>query len=312
MSFFPAAVAKPARRLFAPLLLCALLSAPPAAPAGTIGVEHALGATEAPVNPKRIVAFDLSVLDSIDALGITGLDFAVPKQAMPAYLAKYGSDEALDAGGMKEPNLEKIYEFRPDVIFISARQADYHDRFSEIAPTIGPIVDYRDFMPTFRKCALMLGDLFQVPEAAREQADAIEAKAAAVAAKAAAGGRNGLIVMVNDGAVSVYGPGSRFGMIHDILGVPPADPGVEVSTHGQSVDFEYLARIDPDILFVINRNAAIGADGASAVLDNELILGTKAGRNGRIVRLDSAVWYLAGAGLESLAIMMDEVDRALD
>lgn len=119
--------------------------------------------------------------------------------------------------------------------------------------------------------------------------------------------------MVNDGAISVYGPGSRFGVIHDVLKVPSADPEIRVSTHGQSVDFEYLARIDPDILFVINRNMAIGTNGGeSKVLDNELVKNTRAGRTGKIINLDSSVWYLSGAGLESLPIMLDEIDAALD
>lgn len=292
--------------------LCLGLLLPLARAGETIEVKHTLGVAQVPVKPERVVAFDLSILDSIDSLGVEGVQFAVPKQAIPPYIAKYKGAEVTDAGGMKEPNLERIYEFQPDVIFISARQTDYYDKLSEIAVTVCANVDYNDFLGSFERNMIMLGEVFQVREAARSQADAVLAKAAAVAAKAGKSDKTGLIIMVNDGAISVYGPGSRFGLIHDVLKVKPADEGIKVSLHGQSVDFEYLARINPDILFVVNRNMAIGTNGKSSVLDNDLVRGTKAGKNGGIVNLDSAVWYLSGAGLESLGIMLGEIDRALD
>ena len=62
-----------------------------------------------------------------------------------------------------------------------------------------------------------------------------------------------LILLTNDGSVSVYGSSSRFGMIHDILGCKAADENIESSTHGQSVNFEYIADKNPDIILVIDR-----------------------------------------------------------
>lgn len=279
--------------------------------ADTVEIKHTLGVTAIPVNPKRIVAFDFSILDSIDKLAIQDIAFAIPKQTVPEYLKKYLAADIVDAGGMKEPNLERIYEFQPDVIFISARQTDYYDKFSEIAPTVCANVDYADFLDSFKNNMLMLGDIFAVKEQATSEADKILAKAATIANTAQQTNKTGLIVMVNDGAISAYGPGSRFGIIHDVLMVAPADPGIRVSNHGQSVDFEYLAKINPDILFVINRNVAIGTNGNSSVLDNELVQNTKAGKTGKIVNLNSAVWYLSGAGLESLEIMLNEIGKAL-
>lgn len=280
--------------------------------ADTLEVRHGLGVTVVPKNPKRVVTFDLSILDSIDALDIEGLHIAVPKQGMPPYLAKYMAEEFVDAGGMKDPNLERIFEFRPDIVFLSGRQTDYYDKLSLIAPTVCPLVDFSDFMASFKRNMLMLGDVFDVREKAEAMSDLIADKAAAVAAKAEKTGKTGLIVMVNDGNISTYGPGSRFGVIHDVFHVAPADAGINASIHGQSVDFEYIAKIDPDILFVISRNAAIGSRRRSMNLENELVLNTKAGKSGKIVYLDSAVWYPSGAGLESLDLMIDEVSKALD
>lgn len=298
----------------AAVALCAVLLTSLAVSGDGMEVVHALGTSRVSAGPKRVVTFDLSVLDSLDALGVEGIAYAVPKQAIPPYLAKYGAGDVVDAGGMKEPNLERIYEFGPDVIFVSARQTDYYEKLSAIAPTVALNADYKDFLGSFSRNMRTIGDIFGMGDAAAAKADAVIAAAARTAEKASAGGKRALIVMVNDGAISAYGPGSRFGLIHDVLKVTPADMGIKVSLHGQSVDFEYISRVDPDILFVINRNTAIGTNNASVsrVLDNELVMGTKAGKNGKIVSLDSAVWYLSGSGLESLAIMVDEVNRALD
>lgn len=283
--------------------------------AETVEVNHSLGTTTVPVNPKRIVAFDLSILDSIDALGVAGVTYAIPKQVLPAYLTKFLRADVVDAGGMKDPNLERIYEFAPDVIFISPRQTDYYEKLSEIAPTVCMSFDYRNFMADFDNSMHVLGKIFAMEDVAARKAKEIGEKAQAVAKKAGQSDKTGLIIMVNDGAISAYGPGSRFGIVHDVLKLKPADQGIKASNHGQSVDFEYLARTNPDILLVINRNVAIGANGgagASTVLDNELVQRTKAGKTGKIINLDSAVWYLAGSGIQSLDIMIGEVGKAFD
>ena len=287
---------------------------PAGAGEGGIEVKHDMGTARLPGRPTRVVLFDFGVLDTLDRLAPQGVSYAIPKQVVPGYLSRFKAADVMDAGGMKEPNLEKIYEFGPDVIFISARQTDYYQKFSAIAPTINSTVDYSRFLESFAETTRMVGRVFGVEEKAEAEVAKVAERASAVAKKAAASGKRGLVVMVNDGNISAYGPGSRFGTIHDVMKVAPADPGIKVSNHGQSVDYEYIARINPDILFVINRNAAIGTNGnksGSNVLDNELVAGTNAGRNGKIVQLDSEVWYLVGTGLQALEKMMNEVETAI-
>src|SRR5699024_12224481 len=53
--------------------------------------------------------------------------------------------------------------------------------------------------------------------------------------------QNGLIIMANDTDISAFGPGSRFGLVHDVFGVTPVDEGIESSTHGKNESFEYVA-----------------------------------------------------------------------
>ena len=76
-------------------------------------------------------------------------------------------------------------------------------------------------------------------------------------------------MLVNEGQLSAYGKGSRFGLIHDTFGFKAADDKIEASTHGQSVSYEYVLE---KILFVVDRTKAIGGDDSKDnVAANELI-----------------------------------------
>ena len=72
---------------------------------------------------------------------------------------------------------------------------------------------------------------------------------------------------------------------------------------------EFIGEANPDLLFVIDRDSAIGESGESAkqVLDNALVNGTTAAKEGGIVYLDPATWYLTSNGLPSLESMITSV-----
>ena len=272
-------------------------------------IEHSKGTTVVPMNPQKVVVFDLGILDIMDSLGVD-VDVAVPTDNLTSYLEKYAS--ATNAGGIKQPDIEGIYEFQPDVIFISGRQSDYYDELNEIAPTVYVDQEATAYMEDFEKNVNMIAELFGKQEEATKQLDEIKQLIAEGQEKAEASDEKALIVLTNDGSISAYGKGSRFGIVHDVLGVKVADDSIEVSTHGQEASFEYISKVNPDILFVIDRTAVVGGEtGASDTLDNELVKETNAGKNNKIVYLDAETWYLGGAGLTSIRKMVEEVVNAL-
>ena len=76
---------------------------------------------------------------------------------------------------------------------------------------------------------------------------------------------------------------------------------------------EYILEKNPDFLLVVDRTAAITEkdNNAQKVLDNDIIKQTKAYKEGHVVYLDAANWYLAFGGLESMEIIAQELDRAV-
>jgi iron complex transport system substrate-binding protein len=79
------------------------------------------------------------------------------------------------------------------------------------------------------------------------------------------------------------------------------------------VSFEYIKQVNPDLLYVINRDTAIGAEAADAnpVLDNELVQSTNAAKNNKVISLDPAAWYIVGYGLNNVQAMVEAVAESV-
>ncbi|MGD6794258.1 siderophore ABC transporter substrate-binding protein [Metabacillus indicus] len=274
-------------------------------------IEHQLGETKVPENPEKVVVFDFGTLDSMDKLGIEAA--GVPQQNIPSYLSKYEDEKYENVGGLKEPDFEKINEMAPDLIIISGRQQDSYEEMSKIAPTIFMGVDTEKYMESFKENVTTLGKIFGKEAEAEKEFAKVEDSIKSLNEKASSGSEKALIILANDGKVSAYGAGSRFGIIHDEFGFAQADENIEASTHGQSISFEYIVEKDPDYLFVIDRGAVVGGESsAKQVVENELVKKTKAYQNGNIIYLDPNYWYLSGGGLVSVAGMAEEAGKVIE
>lgn len=286
----------------------------PTAEPAELTFKHALGETTVKANPQKVVVFDFGTLDTLDKLGVEVL--GVPQSNIPSYLSKYNDAKYENVGGLKEPDFEKINSLSPDLIIISGRQQDSYEEFSKIAPTLYVAVDNANYMESFTNNVKMLGQIFGKEAEVETELTAINESIQALNTKATADGKKALIILANEGKISAYGAGSRFGIIHDVFGFAQADDKIEASTHGQSVSYEYIADKNPDYLFVVDRDAAVKSDGseagsAKAAVENELVKNTNAFKNGKIVYLDPNYWYLSGGGLVSVSEMVKEVEVVL-
>ncbi|WP_419960128.1 siderophore ABC transporter substrate-binding protein [Psychrobacillus sp. BM2] len=263
--------------------------------------------------PETVVVFDFGFLDTLDSLGVDVT--AVPQANVPTYLNKYADEAAYkNAGGIKEPDFEAIAAMNPDVIFISGRQADAYEELSKIAKTVYVGVDTTDYMNSFKANTELAGKIFGEEEKATAALEEIDTKIAEITEKTNGMEEKALIVLASEGELSAYGAGSRFGVIHDVYGFKQSDENLEVSTHGQSVAYEYVLEKNPDILFVVDRDAIMAGEGESATksaIENDIVNKTNAAQNDNIIYLDPEVWYLAGGGIESEKAKIDAVLEAL-
>ncbi|MCC9043260.1 siderophore ABC transporter substrate-binding protein [Myroides sp. M-43] len=276
-----------------------------------VSVEHLSGTTEVNVNPKNTVVLTYGIMDSFDDLGI---EFkGAPKGNIPEYLSKYANDTNItDVGGIKEPNMEKVNAIEPELIIISARTASMYDEFTKIAPTVNLDIDIKDYMNSFKANQRTIGKLFGKEEQVEKELKVIDERVAKINETTAKSTKTALVVLANEGRLSAYGKGSRFGIIHDVFGVKPADQNIEASTHGQAISNEFIKELNPDYIFVIDRGAAIKrATMGKEEFANALVKQTNAYKNDKIIFLNPEVWYLSGGGFKSIKMMLDEVEQAI-
>lgn len=277
-------------------------------------IKHQLGETPVQKNPKKVVVFDMGTLDTLDKLGLSDSVVGVPQKNLPSYLDAYKDSKYSNVGGLKEPDFEAINEIQPDLIIISGRQQDSYDKFSEIAPTIFMGVDTNKYMNSFKENVKTIGEIFGKEEQADKELASIDKDIADLKEKADASDAKALITLASGGKVTAYGPSSRFGLIHDVFGVKAVTKDLEADpVHGQNISMEFITEKNPDILYVIDRDAAVGeGNNAKQVIENDLVKKTNAYKNNKIVYLDPGYWYLSGGGLESVSEMVKEAAKGLE
>lgn len=269
---------------------------------------------EVPRDPATIVVFDMASLDTIGALG--GEVAGAPLDSVPDYLQDGLADDAFNAGTLFEADLVEIEAQQPDLIVIGGRSAALYEDLSEIAPTVD-LSMRGSFTETLERNATFLGEVLGAEDEAAAAVDEIEA-GIEEARQATADAGTGLGLMVSGGELSALSPagadaagrGARGGLIYDTFGVQPVVEDIQAATHGEPVSFEFLLETDPEHLWVVDRDAATGAEGAqaaAAVLDNEIVRQTTAARDDQIHYLDPTAWYIVFGGIETAQIMIDDV-----
>lgn len=218
----------------------------------SVTVKTARGDVQIPQNPERIAVYDLGMLDTLSKLGVkTGL--SVDKNRLP-YLEEYFKTTK-PAGTLFEPDYETLNAYKPQLIIIGSRAAKAFDKLNEIAPTIEMTADTANLKESAKERIDALAQIF----GKQAEADKLKAEidASFEAAKTAAQGKGkGLVVLVNGGKMSAFGPSSRLGgWLHKDIGVPAVDESIKEGSHGQPISFEYLKEKNPDWLFVLDRSA---------------------------------------------------------
>lgn len=275
-----------------------------------ITVKHQSGTTEVVEYPKNTVILNYGIADTFEELDI---DFkGTSKAILPSYLK--GLDPSIvDVGNIVTPNMEKINELDPELIIISGRQAAMYEEFLKLAPTLNLNVDMSDYMESFKENQRIIGRLFDKTEEVEKELKEIDARIDKIRKETLNMDKKALIVLTNEGRMSAYGSGSRFGIIHDVFGLSAVDETIEVSTHGQPISNEFIQEKNPDYLFVIDRGAAIKRETLNKEsFANDLIKTTNAYKNDKIIFLSPDIWYLSGGGLRSIKLMIDEVEKAIE
>ena len=268
-----------------------------------------------PYDPQRIAILDMASLDILDALGLGDRVVGTAGTSLE-YLQEYITDDIPNLGTIKEADLEAVMACEPDVIFIGGRLSGSYDALSEIAPVVYLSTDTEaGVVESVRNNASTIASIFGLESEVNELMSGFDARIDTLAA--AAQGQTAIVGMCTSGSFNVLGNDGRCSIIgrevgFDNIGV---DAEIDTSTHGNEASFEFIVEKDPDWIFVMDRDAAIGTDGAQLaqdIMENELTMSTRAYQNGHLVYLENpAVWYTAEGGIQALDIMLSDLESAI-
>uniref|UniRef100_UPI0040477634 siderophore ABC transporter substrate-binding protein n=1 Tax=Shewanella baltica TaxID=62322 RepID=UPI0040477634 len=277
-----------------------------------VEITHKLGTTVITKRPVRVAALDMNEVDYLEQLDIPVI--GMPKDFVPYYLQDYSNNnDIVDLGAIVQPNMERIYALKPDLVLMSSIQANHYQALSNLAPTIHFDIDYQDsnsdYFDIVKQHLLVLGKVFDKQTLAKHKVDELESKLQNARKVIQDRPEKALVVLHNNGAFRFLGIRSRYGFIYSGLGVKPASLSEQMGLHGQPVSSEFILENNPDIIYVVDRTAVMERSPVldKQSIDNPLLRETNAWKTGNIIFVDPEAWYITGAGITSLNIIIDDV-----
>jgi len=265
-------------------------------------------------NPKHVAIFSYDVLDILNYVGLenTSIEMlGLPKSNIPTYLSAFNTNTYKNVGTLFMPDLDALDLFNPDLIIIGGRTTRSYDLLAEQYPNAN-ILDvslvYGDYMEGLERNVANLAKIFpSIAEDLNTELDKIKSEISTLSEITEA--YDALFILVNGETLSFFGAEGRFAVLYDEFGFMPSDEKDDGGeTHGELVGYEYIAAVNPSIIFLMDRGAAIGNDSTiSSVLDNALIKNTTAGINNDIYELDGTAWYISAGGFESTYTMIEDI-----
>lgn len=308
---------------------------------------------EVPFDPQRIAILELASLDILDSLGVGDRVVGMASTSID-YLSAYSENtDLVPLGTIKEANLEAVMECEPDVIFIGGRLSSMYDDLSQIAPVVflqtDTAADGKGVIESVHDNATTIASMFGLEDEIASKMEAFDQRIAALQEFVA--GKTAVVGMCTSGSFNVLGNDGRCSIIGREIGFDnvaagaaaeqsghggkPENTGKQgnnqgesqnegksgeaiaavTSTHGNEASFETIVSLDPDYIFVMDRDAAIGTEGAQLareIMDNELVQSMRAAQDDHIVYLEHPnVWYTAEGGITALDYMLTDLEQGL-
>lgn len=289
-------------------------------PATAFELVHSEGTISLPSASSKIVTFDLSVLDTLNTLGVEVV--GVPKASYKGSLAKF--KDAAVVGTLFEPDYPVLNTLKPDLIFAGGRSQKAIPQLKEIAPTATFNSDPSAFLDSFRRNNLALAEAFEKKELAQKAIDAVDENVKTL--RDVNKGKTAAFLFAIKGNVMAHVPGDRFGYAYELAGLksvlPAKDPKAPAAPRPEAGSPEAkaaaaaraetiteIAKAEPDWLIVLDRGAINGAEktAAETLSKHPQLSQTKAFKEGRVFYVDPDAWYVIGGGLTNLKEITDSM-----
>lgn len=280
-------------------------------PTGPRMIKHAMGQTEVPADPQRIVVLDSDKLDTVCALGLQDKvvgAIAVGTGAQPEYLGPT-IHNIPTVGSIAEPELEKIAALKPDLILGSKfRTPDLYGSLSKIAPTVFTETVGSSWKQNFlldgkalRRGARAEQLLTDLTDRAKQVGQQVDGPSADVS-----------LVRFIKGGIRIYGPDSFAGQV--LADAEVSRPEFQQLNGAEDRRFteiseEELQHADGSTIYVATYGQE-NVDAEQSALGSPLWKTLKGVKADRAFRVQDEVW-MTGIGVIAAGRILDDLKESL-
>lgn len=266
-------------------------------------------------NPQRVATYNFGVLDMMDTIGldIFGIvKLGLAQASVPLSLSEYNDSRYENIGTLFEPDYTALDFFNPQLIILDGRSAALYPTFK----TRYPQADILDATLTTYNVSTQEAVANNIALIFPEASSLIEAQMDSIIndiglINEVAREHEALFVLSNGDALTAYGDTGRYNSLHTDFGFKTAVEGIVTEAqHGTSINKEYLTTHDPEIIFMMDRAAAIGeTSGYESFLNDPLVKTLSSYENNQIFPLSAQAWYTVSGGFTSTRQMILDIDQ---
>ncbi|WP_307268208.1 Fe(3+) dicitrate ABC transporter substrate-binding protein [Peribacillus sp. V2I11] len=266
-------------------------------------IKHEMGETEIKNTPKKIVALELSFVDSLNALGIKPIGISDDnKKDMITKLVGQEMDYT-SVGTREQPNLEVISSLQPDLIIADAeRHKGIYKELQQIAPTVvlkSRESTYQENLDSFKTIAKAVNQEGAAEKRLSEHEKTIKELKAKLTVDS---NMTVLPAVVRDTSFQAHTSSSYDGELLERMGLKNA---IQQEQPHAEMNLEQLVEINPDVLLLANNEGKLLTDEWK---DNPLWKDLKAVKNGQVYSVDRDLWTRYRGVVSAEAIAKDTLN----
>ncbi|MFC6231312.1 ABC transporter substrate-binding protein [Paenibacillus allorhizosphaerae] len=280
---------------------------------GTHKVKHAMGESDVPSNPKRVVILTNEGTEALLSLGVKPVGAVKSFTGNPWFDHLKADLEGVQVlGEESQPNLELIASLKPDLIIGNKmRQEKIYDQLKAIAPTVFSETLRGEWKNNFNLYAEALGK----KQEGEKVIAAFDKRIEDFKQKAGDKIKQEKVAVVRFmGGKTRYYYGDMFsGVIFKQIGFPRSDPKSDEKSF-EDISKERLTELeaaDKIFYFTYETGDGKGTKQEQEWLNDPIWKNIKAVKNNKLVKVNDVTWNTAG-GVKAANLMLDDLFKMYD
>ncbi|KFM99664.1 iron-siderophore ABC transporter substrate-binding protein [Bacillus clarus] len=275
-----------------------------------ITVEHAMGKTEVPANPKRVVVLTNEGTEALLALGVTPVGAAEAPTGNPWYPHTKDKLKSVKTVGTElQVNVETIASLKPDLIIGNKlRHEKVYEQLKGIAPTVFSETLRGEWKDNFKLYAKAVNKEKEGQKVLADYEKRIKDLKGKLGDQV-----NQEISMVRfmPGDVRIYHGDTFSGVILKELGFKRPGDQNKNDFAERNVSKERISAMDGDTIFYFTYdkgNEKKGSELEKEYINDPLFKNLNASKNNKVYKVDDVIWNTAG-GVMAANLMLDDIEK---